>query len=122
MTTSKEETLQRLKTVEESLYRIAHDHEKTDLLLKGIHEDQKKAESCRAALRESVLDLKTIIVEMREEASKERAAMSTQLTFRTKPGTLVKVAGAVVTAVLGYFATKSPEAAAVAGEITKVLQ
>ncbi len=116
----------RLTKIEESLYRVAHQHESTNKSLVEIKAEQAKAAECRDAMRDSVLDLKGVIVDMRDTASKERAALTTQLTLRVKPGALKKVVTAAVTAlvmaVLAFFATKTPEATLVVSKVLKVVQ
>ncbi len=118
--TDKQDT--RLTKIEESLYRVAHNDERIAGVLESIREDQKAAAQCRSKLRESFLELKGEILEMREVAVTERAAMTTQLTLRTKPGTIVKVVTAVVMAALAFFASGAPEAEALKADLVEAVQ
>lgn len=114
--------LDRMGTIEKNVASIAESNQVVSTVLTQLLREQEEARNCRASMREGLLDLKTMVVEMRDEASKERAAMSTQMTVRVKPGTIGKVVGAAMLALLTFLASQGPHVAAVTDQVTKVIK
>lgn len=125
--------MDRIEKVEGSLEKIAGSSQAQTAAMAEILIEQGSARKCRSATRDSILDLKDTVLELKaevvsshEKAVKERDAMSTQLTIRAKPITIVRGVTAAVMAALAFYATKAPEAAAVitatSDAVSKVIQ
>lgn len=128
----------RLVAVENSIYRLAHEQEsqaawrsRTDACLQEIERDVKTAAKCRNALRGDVLDLKTLIVQMREASLAERKAsqdqreaLSSSLAGKIKTATIAKAVGTVAgAALLGLIgAMVSPETAETVRQFLESIQ
>ena len=125
----------RLVAVETSIYRLAHEAEKTaewrvevDKALDVLEAHEKAAVKCRDDLRGSILDLKHLIIEdkaakaaaqaalvaEKSAAIEEKEALSSALSGKIRTATIAKTVGgllgAALIALLG--ALVSPETAA----------